>query len=161
MVLFLVKGATVFINYVGACMFYDCLFASTYFADTSRAHEVSTSKQHKSFFAPDVLKTLQLIGPEFADLIPPLQAELRGTLRDLYLYRCHIFQTLPCPDHPSNIITIALTTFFKGFSPSQDALMTTVVSPLKTQHTPSLLESMFIILACDPLVVHPHPARWP
>ncbi|KAI0260090.1 histone-fold-containing protein [Gloeopeniophorella convolvens] len=61
-VLSLVKGATVFINYLGA------------------AHEVSTSKQHKSISASDVLKALELI--EFADLIPPLQAELQ-VYRDL------------------------------------------------------------------------------
>jgi hypothetical protein len=42
-----------------------------------RAHEVSTSKQHKSISASDVFKALELI--EFADLIPPLQAELQGT----------------------------------------------------------------------------------
>ncbi|KAI0291830.1 hypothetical protein BC826DRAFT_912042 [Russula brevipes] len=59
-VLSLVKGATVFINYLGA------------------AHEVSTSKQHKSISASDVFKALELI--EFADLIPSLQAELQGTL---------------------------------------------------------------------------------
>ncbi|KAH9030175.1 hypothetical protein EDB84DRAFT_1494922 [Lactarius hengduanensis] len=56
-VLSLVKGATVFINYL--------------------AHEVSTSKQHKSISASDVFKALEII--EFADLIPPLQAELQGT----------------------------------------------------------------------------------
>jgi hypothetical protein len=43
-----------------------------------RAHEVSTSKQHKSISASDVFKALELI--EFADLIPSLQAELQGTL---------------------------------------------------------------------------------
>jgi DNA polymerase epsilon subunit 3 len=41
-----------------------------------RAHEVSTSKQHKSISASDVFKALEMI--EFADLIPPLQAELQG-----------------------------------------------------------------------------------
>ncbi|KAI0248976.1 hypothetical protein BJV78DRAFT_731264 [Lactifluus subvellereus] len=60
-VLSLVKGATVFINYLAAT-----------------AHEVSTSKQHKSISASDVFKALELI--EFADLIPPLQAELQGAL---------------------------------------------------------------------------------
>ncbi|KAI9437843.1 histone-fold-containing protein [Lactarius psammicola] len=57
-VLSLVKGATVFINYLAAT-----------------AHEVSTSKQHKSISASDVFKALEII--EFADLIPPLQAELQ------------------------------------------------------------------------------------
>jgi hypothetical protein len=70
------------------------------FADTSMAHEVSTSKQHESIFASDVLKALQPIDSKFVDLILPLQAELRGTLRDLYLHRCHISQTLPCPPPP-------------------------------------------------------------
>ncbi|KAH8986107.1 histone-fold-containing protein, partial [Lactarius akahatsu] len=60
-VLSLVKGATVFINYLGA--------------SSSPAHEVSTSKQHKSISASDVFKALEII--EFADLIPPLQAELQ------------------------------------------------------------------------------------
>jgi len=59
-VLSLVKGATVFINYLAAT-----------------AHEVSTSKQHKSISASDVFKALELI--EFADLIPSLQTELQGT----------------------------------------------------------------------------------
>jgi hypothetical protein len=47
-------------------------------ATQRRAHEVSTSKQHKSISASDVFKALELI--EFADLIPSLQAELQGTL---------------------------------------------------------------------------------
>jgi len=59
-VLSLVKGATVFINYLAAT-----------------AHEVSTSKQHKSISASDVFKALEHI--EFADLIPSLQTELQGT----------------------------------------------------------------------------------
>jgi len=65
------------------------------------AHEVSTSKQHKSISASDVFKALELI--EFADLIPPLQAELQGTLRALYLHRYHVSQTFPClpTAHPS------------------------------------------------------------
>jgi hypothetical protein len=120
-VLSLVKGATVFINYLGACFdsiqglcpsipnpshsFADrpiarschvCLpplshsiimlrthilrglsdAAFTHYLEYS-AHEVSTSKQHKSISASDVFKALELI--EFADLIPPLQAELQGT----------------------------------------------------------------------------------
>jgi DNA polymerase epsilon subunit 3 len=104
-VLSLVKGATVFINYLGACMFFrlplyihvgllflievlcSCHVCSHYYAQTlrvgfdasnARAHEVSTSKQHKSISASDVFKALELI--EFTDLIPPLQAELQGTL---------------------------------------------------------------------------------
>lgn len=57
-VLSLVKGSTVFINYLAAT-----------------AHDVAHSKQHKSISASDVLKALEMI--EFADLVPPLQAELQ------------------------------------------------------------------------------------
>ncbi|KAI0065109.1 histone-fold-containing protein [Artomyces pyxidatus] len=57
-VLSLVKGSTVFINYLAAT-----------------AHDVSTSKQHKSISASDVLKALELM--EFSDLVGPLQAELQ------------------------------------------------------------------------------------
>jgi hypothetical protein len=114
-VLSLVKGATVFINYLGGYMFYGLLFTyfcrykffqlprmfallcsdapCGFFDKNTRAHEVSTSKQHKSISASDVFKALELI--EFADLIPPLQAELQGTLRALYLHRSHVSQTLP------------------------------------------------------------------
>ncbi|KAF8473710.1 hypothetical protein DFH94DRAFT_763937 [Russula ochroleuca] len=58
--------ATVFINYLG---------------NNTRAHEVSTSKQHKSISASDVFKALELI--KFTDLTPPPQAELQGTLKAL------------------------------------------------------------------------------
>jgi hypothetical protein len=53
-----------------------------------------------------VFKALELI--EFADLIPPLQAELQGTLRAFYLHHCHVSQTLPCPHRPSNLIHISV-----------------------------------------------------
>ncbi|KAF8345098.1 histone-fold-containing protein [Amanita rubescens] len=56
-VLSLVKGSTVFINYLGAW-----------------AHDVAQSKQHKSISASDVLKALELL--EFGDLVEPLQSEL-------------------------------------------------------------------------------------
>ncbi|GLB42627.1 putative histone-fold-containing protein [Lyophyllum shimeji] len=56
-VLSLVKGSTVFINYLAAT-----------------AHDVAVSKQHKSISASDVLKALELI--EFGDLVDKLQAEL-------------------------------------------------------------------------------------
>ncbi|KAJ7752107.1 histone-fold-containing protein [Mycena metata] len=55
-VLSLIKGSTVFINYLGA------------------AHDVALSKQHKSISASDVLKALEMI--EFGDLVDKLQAEL-------------------------------------------------------------------------------------
>lgn len=57
-VLSLVKGSTVFINYL-----------------TATAHDVAQSKQHKSISASDVLKALEMI--EFGDLVDKLQAELQ------------------------------------------------------------------------------------
>ncbi|KIK99518.1 hypothetical protein PAXRUDRAFT_131929 [Paxillus rubicundulus Ve08.2h10] len=62
-VLSLVKGSTVFINYLAAT-----------------AHDVALSKQHKSISASDVLKALEMI--EFGDLVDVLQAELQ-------IYRDH------------------------------------------------------------------------
>ncbi|KAF8212498.1 histone-fold-containing protein [Mycena galopus ATCC 62051] len=56
-VLSLIKGSTVFINYLAAT-----------------AHDVALSKQHKSISASDVLKALEMI--EFGDLVDKLQAEL-------------------------------------------------------------------------------------
>ncbi|KAI6127342.1 histone-fold-containing protein [Pisolithus sp. B1] len=56
-VLSLVKGSTVFINYLGV------------------AHDVALSKQHKSISASDVLKALEMI--EFGDLVEKLQEELQ------------------------------------------------------------------------------------
>ncbi|KAJ7684912.1 histone-fold-containing protein [Mycena polygramma] len=56
-ILSLIKGSTVFINYLGAS-----------------AHDVALSKQHKSISASDVLKALEMI--EFGDLVDKLQAEL-------------------------------------------------------------------------------------
>ncbi|KAA1473247.1 hypothetical protein DENSPDRAFT_779642 [Dentipellis sp. KUC8613] len=55
-VLSLVKGSTVFINYLGP------------------AHDVAHSKQHKSISASDVLKALENI--EFGDLVGMMQTEL-------------------------------------------------------------------------------------
>lgn len=57
-VLSLVKGSTVFINYLAAT-----------------AHDVALSKQHKSISASDVLKALEMI--EFGDLVEMLQNELQ------------------------------------------------------------------------------------
>jgi len=57
-VLSLVKGSTVFINYLAAT-----------------AHDVALSKQHKSISASDVLKALEMI--EFGDLVDKLQGELQ------------------------------------------------------------------------------------
>ncbi|KAJ3878861.1 histone-fold-containing protein [Lentinula edodes] len=57
-ILSLVKGSTVFINYLAAT-----------------AHEVAQSKQHKSISASDVLKALEMI--ELGDLVEPLSAELQ------------------------------------------------------------------------------------
>ncbi|KZT30120.1 histone-fold-containing protein [Neolentinus lepideus HHB14362 ss-1] len=55
----LVKGSTVFINYLAAT-----------------AHDVAASKQHKSISATDVLRALELL--EFADMVPGLQSELQA-----------------------------------------------------------------------------------
>ncbi|RXW23766.1 hypothetical protein EST38_g2087 [Candolleomyces aberdarensis] len=57
-VLSLVKGSTVFINYLAAT-----------------AHDVAVSKQHKSIAATDVLKALEML--DFADLVAPLSEELK------------------------------------------------------------------------------------
>ncbi|KAI0631432.1 histone-fold-containing protein [Trametes polyzona] len=56
-VLAMVKASTVFINYLAT------------------AHEVASSKQHKSISATDVLKALELI--EFADIAKDIQGELQ------------------------------------------------------------------------------------
>ncbi|KAJ7207816.1 histone-fold-containing protein [Mycena pura] len=61
-VLSLVKGSTVFINYLAATQV------------SSLAHDVALSKQHKSISASDVLKALETI--EFGDLVDKLQGEL-------------------------------------------------------------------------------------
>ncbi|CAA7264468.1 unnamed protein product [Cyclocybe aegerita] len=62
-VLSLVKGSTVFINYLAAT-----------------AHDVAQSKQHKSISASDVLKALEML--EFGDMASKLQGELQ-IYRDL------------------------------------------------------------------------------
>ncbi|PCH34834.1 histone-fold-containing protein [Wolfiporia cocos MD-104 SS10] len=51
------KASTVFVNYLAAT-----------------AHEVATSKQHKSISASDVLKALEMVG--MGDVVPKLQDEL-------------------------------------------------------------------------------------
>ncbi|TEB23973.1 hypothetical protein FA13DRAFT_1739614 [Coprinellus micaceus] len=56
-VLALVKGSTVFINYIGV------------------AHDIAISKQHKTISAADVLKALDLI--DFGDVIAALEAEVK------------------------------------------------------------------------------------
>ncbi|KAL0581418.1 hypothetical protein V5O48_000572 [Marasmius crinis-equi] len=72
-ILSLVKGSTVFINYLAA---------------TQVAHDVAQSKQHKSISASDVLKALEMI--ELGDLVDPLQAELQ------------VFRDLSKPEKPSS-----------------------------------------------------------
>ncbi|EJC99540.1 histone-fold-containing protein [Fomitiporia mediterranea MF3/22] len=52
------KGSTVFINYLAAT-----------------AHDIATSRQHKSVSASDVLKALEVI--QFGDMVEPLQHELQ------------------------------------------------------------------------------------
>ncbi|KAG9312387.1 histone-fold-containing protein [Chiua virens] len=66
-VLSLVKGSTVFINYLAAT-----------------AHDVALSKQHKSISASDVLKALEMI--EFGDLVDSLQNELQSNQSSLWLF---------------------------------------------------------------------------
>ncbi|KAF7792157.1 hypothetical protein EIP86_003187 [Pleurotus ostreatoroseus] len=56
MLLAVLKGSTVFVNYLGA------------------AHEVASSRQHKSISASDVLRALEQM--DMGDLVPKLQAEL-------------------------------------------------------------------------------------
>ncbi|KAF9019392.1 histone-fold-containing protein [Hymenopellis radicata] len=56
-ILSLVKGSTVFVNYLGA------------------AHDVAISKQHKSISATDVLRALEVL--ELGDLVDGLQSELQ------------------------------------------------------------------------------------
>ncbi|PSR74550.1 hypothetical protein PHLCEN_2v9727 [Hermanssonia centrifuga] len=58
MLLAVMKGSTVFVNYLAAT-----------------AHDVASGKQHKSVSASDVLKALELM--EMGDLVPKLQAELQ------------------------------------------------------------------------------------
>ncbi|GJE96039.1 hypothetical protein PsYK624_122320 [Phanerochaete sordida] len=62
-VLALMKGSTVFINYLAAT-----------------AHDVALQKQHKSVSASDVLKALELL--DLGDMTPKLQQELKA-------YRAH------------------------------------------------------------------------
>ncbi|KAL5513941.1 hypothetical protein ACEPAG_2702 [Sanghuangporus baumii] len=52
------KGSTVFINYLAAT-----------------AHDIATSRQHKTVSASDVLKALEII--QFGDMVEPLQHELQ------------------------------------------------------------------------------------
>ncbi|KAF8900831.1 histone-fold-containing protein [Gymnopilus junonius] len=58
-VISLVKGSTVFINYLAAT-----------------AHDVALSKQHKSISASDVLKALETI--EFGDMVNKLHDEVQS-----------------------------------------------------------------------------------
>jgi len=58
-VLALVKGSTVFINYLAAT-----------------AHDVAVSKQHKSISVSDIFKALELI--EFGHLTPALEAQFQA-----------------------------------------------------------------------------------
>ncbi|KAI0773129.1 histone-fold-containing protein [Trametes elegans] len=58
-ILAILKASTVFINYLAAT-----------------AHEVASSKQHKSISATDVLKALELV--EFGDIAHNIQGELQA-----------------------------------------------------------------------------------
>ncbi|PPR04883.1 hypothetical protein CVT26_012724 [Gymnopilus dilepis] len=79
-VLSLVKGSTVFINYLGTRSPQKCKISihplhscNPYHARS--AHDVAISKQHKSISASDVLKALETI--EFSDMVHMLQDELQ------------------------------------------------------------------------------------
>jgi hypothetical protein len=93
-VLSLVKGSTVFINYLGMSGFcsgrkpsadvsfsFSCNVCSILwkcvgcYLISARAHDVAAGKQHKSIAASDVLKALEIM--EFGDLVEPLSAELQ------------------------------------------------------------------------------------
>ena len=99
-VLSLVKGSTVFINYLGACASHylflyilTCIFLKKLlrtsidrqsndscfdaFFFIYSAHDVALSKQHKSISASDVLKALEML--EFPDMVEQLQGELQGS----------------------------------------------------------------------------------
>src|SRR5882757_5142963 len=87
-VLSLVKGSTVFINYLGMRRYVlAMLYLSAHHCGSGdvcdsndflrrlliclvRAHDVALSKQHKSISASDVLKALEMI--EFGDLVEML-----------------------------------------------------------------------------------------
>lgn len=93
-VLSLVKGSTVFINYLGMRRYVPVAlyltadhcgsgdvcdstdFLRRLLTYLVRAHDVALSKQHKSISASDVLKALEMI--EFGDLVEMLQNELQS-----------------------------------------------------------------------------------
>ncbi|CCL98862.1 uncharacterized protein FIBRA_00869 [Fibroporia radiculosa] len=73
------KASTVFINYLGAHnsahrIIVRALSPFTYHT-AATAQEVSSSKQHKSISASDVLKALEMV--ELGDMLPMLQRELQ------------------------------------------------------------------------------------
>ena len=92
----LVKGSTVFINYLGKYPPFGWCAAEELMGFVSRnvrlklfkmhdidrrrlsAHDVALSKQHRSISASDVLKALEMI--EFGDLVDPLQIELQSNV---------------------------------------------------------------------------------
>lgn len=94
MLLAVLKGSTVFVNYLGASAL-SCSMCTTkprlsYQVRHSQsllhvvliwlirysAHEVASSRQHKSVSASDVLRALEQM--DMGDIVPKLQAELEG-----------------------------------------------------------------------------------
>ena len=96
MILATVKASTVFINYLGLSSHstvsrvpgidyasYSCYVSKRFYSGhlcrsslQNSAHEVASSKQHKSISATDVLKALELV--EFGDIAKNIQGELQG-----------------------------------------------------------------------------------
>ncbi|KAK0196819.1 histone-fold-containing protein [Armillaria mellea] len=76
-ILSLVKGSTVFINYLAATQVHSFSRVFLYLI-LSSAHDVALSKQHKSISATDVLRALEVM--ELGDLVQNLQEELQEVL---------------------------------------------------------------------------------
>lgn len=95
MLLAVLKGSTVFVNYLGASAL-SCSACTTKLRLSYQvrslqvlphisliwlirhsAHEVASSRQHKSVSASDVLRALEQM--DMGDIVPKLQAELEGT----------------------------------------------------------------------------------
>ncbi|KAJ7658083.1 hypothetical protein B0H17DRAFT_1213316 [Mycena rosella] len=92
-VISLIKGSTVFINYLAATRVPVLpIHRGPLTRFSCSAHDVALSKQHKSISASDVLKALEMI--EFGDLVDKLQGELTGAFHFLFL---SLFVLLPSP----------------------------------------------------------------
>ncbi len=104
MLLAVMKGSTVFVNYLGARIYAAVFCHTEYYLSCNvrfqpqcpripwlsricSAHDVASGKQHKSVSASDVLKALELM--EMGDLVPKLQAELQSENRIHGIYYPH------------------------------------------------------------------------